>query len=75
MLAIQHTGSKAKRAEAYRDLLKVAKKTVGYAERAIEHLEGHTGAQKLADDSLLKRAHDYLCVVASYLLWRVGGMA
>jgi IS5 family transposase len=50
MLAIQHTGSKSKRTAAYRDLLKVAKKTVGYAQRAIEHLEGDSEAQKLADD-------------------------
>ncbi|MFH1764130.1 MAG: ISNCY family transposase [Gemmatimonadota bacterium] len=50
MLAIQHTGSKPKRTEAYRDLLKVAKKCMGYAERAIEHLEGNAGAQKLATE-------------------------
>jgi IS5 family transposase len=50
MLAIQHTGSKPKRTAAYQDLLKVAKKTVGYAQRAIEHLTVSTGAQALADD-------------------------
>ncbi len=50
MLAIQHTGSKPKRTEAYRDLLKVAKKTVGYAQRAIEHLGSDTQAEKLANE-------------------------
>jgi len=49
-LASQHTGSKPKRAAAYRDLLKVARKSVEYAERVIEHLEGNTEAQKLADE-------------------------
>jgi IS5 family transposase len=50
MLAIQHTGSPSKRTAAYRDLLKVADKTLGYAHRAIEHLEGKAGAQKLAEE-------------------------
>jgi IS5 family transposase len=50
MLAIQHTGSQGKRTAAYRDLLKVAGKTLGYARRAIEHLEGSAGAQKLAEE-------------------------
>jgi IS5 family transposase len=50
MLAIQHTGSKRERTAAYRNLLKVAKKSVGYARRAIEHLKDHTGAQKLATE-------------------------
>ena len=50
MLAIQHTGSKPKRTAAYRDLLKVAGKTVGYAQRAIEHMEGNAGAQRLANE-------------------------
>ena len=50
MLAIQHTRSKRDRTAAYRDLLKVAKKTVGYAQRASEHLEGNAGAQALAGD-------------------------
>jgi IS5 family transposase len=48
MLAIQHTGSPSKRRAAYRDLLKVATKTVGYAQRAIEHLAGPPQAEKLA---------------------------
>jgi IS5 family transposase len=39
MLAIQFTGSARKRREAYRDLLEVTKKTVGYAERAAQRLE------------------------------------
>ena len=50
MLAIQHTGSKPKRTKAYRDLLKVAAKTLGYAQRATEYLEGHCGAEKLAEE-------------------------
>ena len=50
MLAIQHTGSPSKRRAAYRDLLKVARKSVGYAQRAIEHLEGHPEAEKLANE-------------------------
>ena len=50
MLTIKDTGSKPKRTEAYRDLLKVAKKCMGYAQRAIEHLEGNAGAQKLAEE-------------------------
>jgi len=50
MLAIQHTGSKPKRTAAYHDLLKVAGKTVGYAQRAIKHLPVSTGAEALADD-------------------------
>jgi len=48
MLAIQYTGSKPKRTTAYRDLLKVAGKTLGYARRATQHLEGTNGAQALA---------------------------
>jgi IS5 family transposase len=39
--AIQHTGSKRERTDAYRDLLKVSHKVVGYAERAGSHLRGH----------------------------------
>jgi IS5 family transposase len=50
MLAIQHTGSPSKRKAAYRDLLKVAGKSVGYAQRAIEHLEANSGGQGLADE-------------------------
>lgn len=50
MLAIQHTGSKLQRGAAYRDLLKVAGKTVGYAQRAIEHMEKNAGSQRLADE-------------------------
>ena len=51
-LAVQHTGSKRKRRDAYRDLLKVSHKVVGYARRAANHLqEQHLGdpeAQELA---------------------------
>jgi len=42
-LAILHTGSAKKRTVAYRDLLKVTKKTVGYAERGAARLEGVSG--------------------------------
>jgi len=63
MLAIQYTGSKPKRTTAYRDLLKVAGKSVGYADRAIKYLEGNTGAQRLVDElthytQLLRRVMD-----------------
>ena len=63
MLAIQYTGSRPKRTAEYQDLLKVAKKTVGYAQRAVEHLEGNAGAQKLAEElahftQLLRRVMD-----------------
>jgi IS5 family transposase len=47
MLAIQQTGSPSKGKAAYRDLWKVAGKTVGYAQRAIHHLAGHLEAEKL----------------------------
>ena len=63
-LAIEHTGSKRERKEAYKDLLKVAKKSMGYARRAIEHLDGgNARAQRLADEiahytQLLERAID-----------------
>jgi len=50
MLAIQHIGGKPKRRKAYRDLLKVAAKSVGYAQRATEHLGGNVQAQRLADE-------------------------
>jgi len=50
MLAIQHTGSPSKRRAAYRDLLKVAGKSVGYAQRAIDHLAEHPEGEKLADE-------------------------
>jgi IS5 family transposase len=50
MLAIQHTGSPSKRKAAYRDLLKVAGKSVGYAQRAIEHLAGLPEAEKLVGE-------------------------
>jgi IS5 family transposase len=42
-LAIQHTGSAKKRKGAYRDLLKVTKKTVGYAELGAARLEDISG--------------------------------
>jgi len=50
MLAIQHTPSKLKRTAAYRDLLKVAQKSVGYGQRGIKHLARDAGAQRLADE-------------------------
>ena len=52
MLAVQHTGSRRKRTEAYRDLLKVSHKVVGYAHRADNYLRnqhlGDSEAQDLA---------------------------
>ena len=47
-LAIQHTGSPARRTAAYRDLLKVTRKTLGYAEAAAEALEGARAAADAA---------------------------
>ena len=44
-LNIQYTGSRKKRQQAYRDLLKVTKKTVGYAQRAVAELEVVQGLQ------------------------------
>ena len=60
MLAVQNTGSRRKRTAAYRDLLKVSHKVVGYAQRAANYLrESHLGdfeAQELAGEmSLLTR--------------------
>lgn len=53
-LAVQYTGSTRLRAAAYRDLLKVSHKVVGYAQRAANHLrEQHLGdsvAQELAEE-------------------------
>ncbi|MCH7530701.1 MAG: transposase [Gemmatimonadetes bacterium] len=54
MLAIENTGSKRKRGDAYRDLLKVSHKVVGYAQRAanylcVQHL-GDSEAQELASE-------------------------
>ena len=54
MLAIQNTMSKRKRLDAYRDLLKVSHKVVGYAQRAANYLRvqhlGDSEAQELADE-------------------------
>lgn len=47
-LGIQHTGSPARRAAAYRDLLKVTRKTLGYAEAAAGALEGAQAATETA---------------------------
>jgi transposase, IS5 family len=44
MLAVQNARTEAKRQEAYRDLLKVARKTVGYGEAAREALGHAVGA-------------------------------
>ena len=53
-LAVQYTGSQRQRTAAYRDLLKVSHKVVGYARRAANHLrEQHLGdseAQELAEE-------------------------
>lgn len=63
MLAIQHTGSPSKRRAAYRDLLKVTGKTMGYAQRAVDHLAAHPEAEKLEGElahyaGLLERVID-----------------
>ena len=43
MLAVQNAGTKTKRLEAYRDLLKVARKTLGYGEGALTELATASG--------------------------------
>jgi transposase, IS5 family len=52
MLSVQNARTEAKRREAYRDLLKVARKTVGYGEAAQEVLGRAAGsaAAKLKDE-------------------------
>lgn len=47
MLTVQNAGTKTKRLDAYRDLLKVARKTLGYGEGALEALAsaGEAGAK------------------------------
>jgi transposase, IS5 family len=52
MLSVQNARTEAKRREAYRDLLKVARKTVGYGEAAVEMLGRAAGsaAAKLKDE-------------------------
>ncbi len=45
-LRVQYTGSSKKRHEAYRDLLKVTNKTVGYGKRAAERLEAVQGPDR-----------------------------
>jgi transposase, IS5 family len=47
MLAVQNAGTSAKRVEAYRDLLKVARKTLGYGEAAVEALGSSSTGAKL----------------------------
>lgn len=66
MLAIQHTGSASKRQAAYRDLVKVANRCVGYAERAVVALCGLEGEPRsaalvLADQ--LQEVLEWTCVV------------
>lgn len=53
MLEIQNTGSRNKRTRAYRDLLKVSRKVVGYAQRAGKYLRD----QHLEDPSAQELAH------------------
>lgn len=59
LLAVQNARTPAKRLEAYRDLLKVARKTAGYGEAALEVL----GASAGADAATLKDA------VEEVVLW------
>jgi IS5 family transposase len=61
MLAVQNAGTAAKRLVAYRDLLKVARKTLGYGEGALEALASSRGAEvklrgKIAEAVLHLRA-------------------
>lgn len=62
MLAVQNAGTATKRLEAYRDLLKVARKTLGYGEGALEALASASGAgAKLR--AKMKEAVDWLRAV------------
>jgi transposase, IS5 family len=57
MLAVQNTGSRRKRAEAYRDLLKVSHKVVGYARKASNHLQDHHLADGDAQGLMAELTH------------------
>ena len=65
MLEIQNTGSRRKRTRAYRDLLKVSRKVVGYGQRADKYLQD----QQLEDSRAQELAHQITHYVA--LLQRV----
>ena len=65
MLEIQNTGSGHKRTAAYRDLLKVSRKVVGYAHRADNHLRD----RRLEDSDARELAHPIIHYIA--LLQRV----
>jgi len=65
MLEVQNTGNKRKRTAAYRDLLKVSRKVVGYACRADNHLRD----QHLEDAAAQELAHQLTHYMA--LLQRV----
>ncbi len=52
MLAVQNAGTAAKRLVAYRDLLKVARKTLGYGEGALEALSAASAAASAAEVKL-----------------------
>jgi len=57
MLAVQNTGSRRKRAEAYRDLLKVSHKVVGYARKASNYLQDHHLADDDAQELMAEFSH------------------
>src|SRR5690606_5378404 len=53
MLAVQSAGTKTKRLGAYRDLLKVARKTLGYGEGALTELATVSGAATKLEEAVL----------------------
>ena len=57
MLAVQNTGSRRKRSDAYRDLLKVSHKVVGYAQQASNHLQDHHIADCEAQELAAELTH------------------
>jgi IS5 family transposase len=58
VLAVQHTNKEAQRKAAYRDLLKIAHKTVGYATAAIPLVNRMAGLESMAFGVQLQRYRD-----------------
>lgn len=63
MLAIQNAKGKTRRRKAYRDLLRVTRKTIGYAQEAITDLEGFTTGdfmKMLAAENYQRELRNYI---------------
>jgi len=67
VLAIQHTSRAEKRMHAYRDLLKVSAKCVGYAEHAVQALATVTGEAWLEASALRTEIQGYLVSVRAVI--------